>query len=523
MFNRLTKKQSKSKSKIIKKMFLSFLVVFIFGFIFLVSAEKINEWTQKYNNIKNETENKTSSVFETISKVKKISDDISNGINTVNKDIQDLRGETANQKSTEETFKNLSSQTKEYLTSTLKNKSIDGLLNICLENGIDSAQNCLIKIKDEISDKKDMLPLECQNIEIDSCVGLIKKIVNENFIPKNKLDEIKEQIKSLASTHITLEKTFTKESSITQKNAGQETVLTKESNELIKQVLPVLSEDETFLVLPSEDSTPYNNTLPAILMIDDDNDGLPNEMEERLGTDPQKADTDGDGYSDYIEVKHDYDPNGPTKKDKQLSPVELAILDKVSFEQPVLSDQPINETLKINEVKNKRSFLVFNKNLEINGQGRPNEIISLYIYSSMPIVITIKTDANGNWVYNFDKKLVDGDHKAYVVINNNNGEIEEKSNLFNFFVKNAIAVTNEQYLQERTDIIDRTKLMIFIYIFAGLLLVLLLIAIFLYQIKSMQTDKEDVVEKEIQTPPQIFRNYSLNDLTEILKRKNKKK
>lgn len=46
---------------------------------------------------------------------------------------------------------------------------------------------------------------------------------------------------------------------------------------------------------------------------DSDGDGLPDRLEEAIGTDPFKVDTDGDGYDDYTEVVHGYDPLGPSK------------------------------------------------------------------------------------------------------------------------------------------------------------------------------------------------------------------
>jgi hypothetical protein len=45
--------------------------------------------------------------------------------------------------------------------------------------------------------------------------------------------------------------------------------------------------------------------------IDSDGDGLPNRLEEGLGTDLNNPDTDGDGFSDYEEVISDYNPLAP--------------------------------------------------------------------------------------------------------------------------------------------------------------------------------------------------------------------
>ncbi len=48
---------------------------------------------------------------------------------------------------------------------------------------------------------------------------------------------------------------------------------------------------------------------------DSDQDGLPDAMEEIFGTDPLKADTDDDGFSDNDEIENGYNPLGPGKSD----------------------------------------------------------------------------------------------------------------------------------------------------------------------------------------------------------------
>ncbi|EKD49245.1 MAG: hypothetical protein ACD_63C00210G0003 [uncultured bacterium] len=47
---------------------------------------------------------------------------------------------------------------------------------------------------------------------------------------------------------------------------------------------------------------------------DMDLDGLADDMEKKLGTDPNNKDTDGDGYQDGMEVEAGYDPKEPAKK-----------------------------------------------------------------------------------------------------------------------------------------------------------------------------------------------------------------
>ncbi len=51
---------------------------------------------------------------------------------------------------------------------------------------------------------------------------------------------------------------------------------------------------------------------------DTDKDGIPDDIEEVLGTDPKKADTDGDGHNDKDELDNGYNPLGPGRLDDAL-------------------------------------------------------------------------------------------------------------------------------------------------------------------------------------------------------------
>jgi hypothetical protein len=48
-----------------------------------------------------------------------------------------------------------------------------------------------------------------------------------------------------------------------------------------------------------------------LVKIDSDGDGLDDELERAIGTDPYNPDTDGDGYPDGLEVLNHFDPLGP--------------------------------------------------------------------------------------------------------------------------------------------------------------------------------------------------------------------
>jgi hypothetical protein len=77
----------------------------------------------------------------------------------------------------------------------------------------------------------------------------------------------------------------------------------------------------------------------------------------------------------------------------------------------------------------------------ISGRALPNSFVTLYIFST-PVVITVKTDAGGNWNYIFDKTLENGSHEMYVGITDNEGRIVAKSNPISF-VKTAEAFAGE--------------------------------------------------------------------------------
>lgn len=50
--------------------------------------------------------------------------------------------------------------------------------------------------------------------------------------------------------------------------------------------------------------------------LDSDNDGFPNPDERAFGTDPFNPDTDGDGFNDGEEIRNGYDPRKPSPGDK---------------------------------------------------------------------------------------------------------------------------------------------------------------------------------------------------------------
>jgi len=173
---------------------------------------------------------------------------------------------------------------------------------------------------------------------------------------------------------------------------------------------------------------------------DFDQDGISNLEERNRGTDPFLADSDNDGYLDGDEVKRGYDP-------KKFSPGDGR--DKIVFENPkdIVEKERKNPETKTVDARYQVDAVEIVKadspaekdKLRFSGKALPNIFITLYIYSE-PTVVTVKTDENGNWSYDLDKNVEDGDHQAYVAVTDNTGKITARSEGIGF-VKTASAIT----------------------------------------------------------------------------------
>ncbi len=182
---------------------------------------------------------------------------------------------------------------------------------------------------------------------------------------------------------------------------------------------------ETFETLLRERSSEQART-------DTDGDGITDYDEETLyGTDPQNADTDGDGINDGIEIMRGYDPHSAAAEAVMTyeSPRDLG------FERAdVLA---IDTVVPVVETDISRGTPPVQA--EIRGRALPSSFVTLFIYST-PVVVTIRTEADGSFVYQFDKELEDGSHEVYVAVTDNQGAIMAKSAPFRF-IKEASAFT----------------------------------------------------------------------------------
>jgi len=253
------------------------------------------------------------------------------------------------------------------------------------------------------------------------------------------------------------------------------------------RVRTVRSEQEIKLNQDSE----LVQTPPVVVVVDSDNDGLSDAMEHRLGTNPRNPDTDTDGYQDGAELQNGYNPNGPgkLKKEQEPAPAEEAILKNRQLDHPKTSGRP-DDLFVVDRVKDRQEQAGAARNTDNSGSGYvvsgkavPGAVVTLYIYSDLPLVTTIETDKYGNWKYELRESLVDGQHEAYVALNDNTGKVVAKSRAFEFFVKEARAVSASEYIAVAdSQNQDRTQSFLKYYlIMAGLVIVvgILLFIIFL--------------------------------------------
>jgi hypothetical protein len=242
---------------------------------------------------------------------------------------------------------------------------------------------------------------------------------------------------------------------------NQDNVVTElnqdEAEETLSEYLPVKSQKEVGLMVHASPAFVTNKDgqvqkqMPALVMIDDDQDGLPNDTEKRLGTDPKNPDTDGDGFNDKTELENGYDPLRVGKRlgesDVKIAPVDAAIITGSPMEQPKAAGTE-SEDLQVEAaetVSDQAGADATAPILRLRGKAKPNQTITIYVYSYLPLVLTTTANDDGTWSYDLSDGVVDGEHEAYVAVNDDTGKIKEKSAPLAFLVAEAQAATEDQY------------------------------------------------------------------------------
>lgn len=164
----------------------------------------------------------------------------------------------------------------------------------------------------------------------------------------------------------------------------------------------------------------------------------------------------------------------------------------VTFPDPrEVPDEETDENLTVENIEvaeiNKETEKI--SKIRLSGKGVPDSILLLFIYSQ-PIVVSVKTDNNGYWEYQFEEEMPDGEHFVYVAKIDESGLIKSQSKPFRF-VKEAQAVEFTPQISMATES-SNSSFLSFITIFA---VVFALIALLIFSLFFIGSKKKIQQEK----------------------------
>jgi len=148
-------------------------------------------------------------------------------------------------------------------------------------------------------------------------------------------------------------------------------------------------------------SAEVNSSSTDNIFSDSDQDGLSDEEEKSLGTDPKNRDTDSDSYSDAVEVKSGYDPLKPAPGDKLI--VETA--------------KPADPVLTVNSDK-KNSTQALSQEIialtnERNGKGETISQDDVQILVDKSMLSSVNQEIILSEITRDDFKILKQDYKKY--------------------------------------------------------------------------------------------------------------
>jgi hypothetical protein len=213
-------------------------------------------------------------------------------------------------------------------------------------------------------------------------------------------------------------------------------------------------------------------------------------------TNPFSADTSGKGIPDGVAILNGLDPLS-TDTDASIvfeSPKDIGVI-----REDILKVENITAVEPDETNANIRATVA---PAVISGKALPNSFVTIYIFSN-PIIVTVKTEADGSWQYRFEKELEDGQHSVYVALTDNSGRIIARSEPFSF-IKEAQAYTAiDEALSDtiagRTESTDysffSSSLIYLVLSFAVITigLVLLLLGVFLDKRRRVENLREEAI------------------------------
>ncbi len=308
-------------------------------------------------------------------------------------------------------------------------------------------------------------PLKCQGASDSECNNLISNVILSD-LKTTITPEVKQALSEVSGRAAVIN---TENKTITVSSVSQSATQAAEPQKEIKVEnisFASTAEQITVSLVPVVTTTQQQTLSPVAIVFDSNANGVPDDVEKRLAS----------------TVENVRSINNSTLA--SLSGVDQALITGKSLEQPKLGDAAASTSLAVSSVETVKPVEAGTaNNLRFQGKAKPGEVVTLFIYSVMPIVVTVKADENGNWVYDLDKTLVDGTHEVYVAINDNQGRIVEASVPTPFFIAQAQAVSIDNFAQLGGAAVatpsTKSGNMVVFYVSGGIIFILFLVSAFL--------------------------------------------
>lgn len=146
-------------------------------------------------------------------------------------------------------------------------------------------------------------------------------------------------------------------------------------------------------------------------------------------------------------------------------------------------------------VKNK----VIGGKVTFSGFAPPGSAVNIYIYSE-PIVVTTKTNENGDWVYELEQPLEGEKHVAYATVRDSSGKIV-KSTVFDFTVVAAEEDIQTRFLEEGGQAKDISTRFLRLAIPVVLTAIIGTLFLYFYRFKKMKKNLLNTLEEK-KVPPE---------------------
>ncbi|MEY4723596.1 MAG: hypothetical protein RLZZ324_1109 [Candidatus Parcubacteria bacterium] len=322
----------------------------------------------------------------------------------------------------------------------------------CLDAGIRTNDDCMAFLKktavDPICQAKGITDADaCKQYVYDStaktvtCQGGVSAADCSTSVKERHLGEVVDAQKKIDHIQDVIQTWSTKDGGIDLADIQKKDAA---AHDQMIAILPVTPEGDKRL--RAIDATPHlaisqGDTLYAaadkVVAYDTDGDGVPDDVEVRNGLDPLRKDSLGKGEGDAAALKR-----------VAVAPLDKALANGKTLGQP-MTQGTFDAGLTVKLAATQKAVGAAS-GVKLSGTGKPGDVVTVYIYSELPIVVTTTVDANGQWNYALDDSLKQGTHEVYVAVNDDQGQVTRRSDPLALVVSGAVAATAADAAEAQT-------------------------------------------------------------------------